>query len=154
MNQTKIPATFIRGGTSKGLFFCDADLPAGKMARHEIFLNALGSPVQYGRQLNGMGGGLSSLSKAVIIKPSKRKNVDVDFTFAQIAVKQPVIDLSATCGNLSSAVGPFAIDNGMVSATGKSTKVRVYNTNTNSCFVAHVPTKRGLFQPKGSFSIL
>ena len=114
MSSRRVPAVFIRGGTSKGVFFHERDLPGEQSARDDIFLQVLGSPDPYQRQLNGMGGGISSLSKAVIIERSTRADADVDYTFAQVAVDQAVVDYSQACGNLSSAVGPFAVDEGLV----------------------------------------
>ena len=112
MSQKRVPAIFMRGGSSKGVFFHSSDLPEDKNKWNEIFLTVLGSPDPYGRQLNGMGGGISSLSKAVVIGPPTRPDADVDYTFAQISVRDAVVDYSSNCGNLSSAVGPFAIDTG------------------------------------------
>src|ERR1700676_439182 len=106
----KLPAVFMRGGTSKALMFHANDLPHDRAQRDAIFLAAIGSPDPYGRQLNGMGGGLSSLSKACIIAPSNRPDADVDYTFAQVLVKEACVDYSGNCGNMSSAVGPFAVD--------------------------------------------
>src|SRR5579863_9512682 len=118
MSQTFLPAVFYRGGTSKGVFFHADDLPPDRGECGAILLAALGSPDPYGRQLYGMGGGISSLSKAAIIGPSSRPDADVDFTFIQIAVDRPAADWSNTCGNLTSAVGHFAVDEGLVPAAG------------------------------------
>ena len=153
MNTNMIPATFMRGGSSKGLFFNASDLPSSQNDRDQIFLNSMGSPDTYGRQLDGMGGGLSSLSKAVIIEPSKRKGADIDYTFAQVSVDLPIVDYSATCGNLSAAVGPFAIDAGMVKSTESMTLVRVFNTNLKHFFHANIPTRGGKFKPDGDYEI-
>lgn len=136
MAQRRIRAAFIRGGTSKGVFFRAGDLPDNAKLRDAILLRALGSPDSYGRQLDGLGGGISSLSKAVIVGPSDRPGADVDFTFAQVAVDAPFVDYAGTCGNLSSAVGPFAVDEGIVPAHGGETVVRVFNTNTSKIFHA------------------
>ena len=136
MAQQRIPAAFIRGGTSKGVFFHDRDLPADQDQRDRIFLQALGSPDSYERQLNGLGGGISSLSKAVVIAPSKHPEADIDYTFAQVAVNEPIVDYAATCGNLSSAVGPFAVDDGLIAASDGETVVRVFNTNTSKIYHA------------------
>jgi 2-methylaconitate cis-trans-isomerase PrpF len=130
MKQTRIPAVFMRGGTSKGLMFQQAHLPEDRREWDRIFLRALGSPDPYGRQLDGMGGGISSLSKVCIVGPSTHPDADVDYTFAQILVKEALVEYSALCGNMSSAVGPFAVDEGMVKATGKQITVRIHNTNT------------------------
>ena len=106
MTQRVIPAVFVRGGTSKGLVFHAADLPTDPAERDRVLLAALGSPDPYGRQLDGLGGGSSSLSKAAVIGPPTRDDADVDYTFAQVAVDTPVVDYGANCGNLSAAVGP------------------------------------------------
>src|SRR6202790_53795 len=126
----KLPAVFMRGGTSKALMFHANDLPHDRAQRDAIFLAAIGSPDPYGRQLNGMGGGLSSLSKACIIEPSGRSDADVDYTFAQILVKEARGDYGRNCGNMSSAVGPFAVDEKIVSANDGEVIVRIFNTNT------------------------
>lgn len=131
MTQRAFRAAFVRGGTSKGLFFHDRDLPSDPADRDRVLLAALGSPDPYGRQLDGLGGGSSSLSKAAVIGPSTRGDADVDYTFAQIAVDAPVVDYGANCGNLSSAVGPFAVDEGLVPTPADGeTCVRIHNTNT------------------------
>ena len=153
MTQMRIPAVFMRGGSSKGVFFKTDDMNVEASERDRILLHALGSPDAYGRQLNGMGGGVSSVSKAVFINPSARDDADVDYTFAQVSIDQPIVDFSTTCGNLSSAVGPFAIDAGMVEATGAMTRVRVFNTNLKSIYHAHVPTRNGQFDEAGDFTI-
>jgi 2-methylaconitate cis-trans-isomerase PrpF len=130
MTQRLIPAVFMRGGTSKGLFFRDQDLPADPQARDTLLLRALGSPDPYGRQLDGMGGGISSLSKAAIIGPPTRHDADVDYTFAQVAVDAPIVDYTSNCGNLSAAVGPFAIDEHLCDHADGPALVRIHNTNT------------------------
>ena len=114
VSQDFLPAVFMRGGSSKGVFFHARDLPAEREAVDRILLSVLGSPDPYGRQLDGMGGGISSLSKAVVIGPPTHPEADVDYTFAQVAVDRPVVDWRDNCGNLSSAVGPFAVDEGLV----------------------------------------
>jgi len=113
----------------------------------------MGSPDSYGRQLNGMGGGLSSLSKIVIVDPSSRDDADVDYTFVQIAVGEEVADYSATCGNMSSAVGPFAVAEGMVEVSGDTANVRVYNTNTDKHYTATFPIEKGEVVEEGDFEI-
>ncbi len=143
MKQRRIRAAFIRGGTSKGVFFQGGELPDDSQQRDAILLRALGSPDPYERQLDGLGGGLSSLSKAVIVARSDRTDADVDFTFAQIAVDQPFVDYAGTCGNLSSAVGPFAVDEGLVEAGEGETVVRVFNTNTSKVFHARFNVSDG-----------
>ncbi len=117
MAQVEIPAVYMRGGSSKGVIFHSRDLPASREARDRLFLAALGSPDPFGRQLDGMGGGISSLSKAAVIGPPTHPDADVDYTFAQVAVDRPVVDYGANCGNLSSAVGPFAVDEGLVAVS-------------------------------------
>lgn len=143
MAQRRIPAAFIRGGTSKGVFFHARDLPGDQAARDRIFLDVLGSPDRYQRQLNGLGGGISSLSKAVVIAPSTHPDADIDYTFAQVAVDEPVVDYAATCGNLSSAVGPFAVDEGLIDAVDGQTTIRVFNTNTRKIYHARFVVKDG-----------
>lgn len=133
----------MRGGTSKGLFFHDRDLPPSRAERDAIFLRALGSPDRSGRQLDGMGGGLSSLSKAVIIAPPTRADVDLDYTFAQVAVGAPLVDYGGTCGNLAAAVGQFAVDEGLVTARGDTAIVRIHAVNTGKVIHAHVPVRNG-----------
>ncbi|GGI98806.1 2-methylaconitate cis-trans isomerase PrpF family protein [Neoroseomonas lacus] len=130
MDQAFIPAVFLRGGSSKGVFFHAKDLPADRAKQDAIFLSVLGSPDPYGRQLDGMGGGISSLSKAVIIGPPTHPEADVDYTFAQVAVDRPLVDWSSNCGNLSSAVGPFAVDEGLVRASDGEALVRIHQVNT------------------------
>jgi len=153
MTQCGIPAVFMRGGTSKGVFFHADDLPAERAQWDPIFLAAIGSPDAYGRQLNGLGGGISSLSKAVVVGPSSVDDADVDYTFGQVAVDAPVVDYSTTCGNLSSAIGPYAVDAGLVAATGAETLVRVHITNTGKRYHARLATVDGRFQEAGDFVI-
>jgi 2-methylaconitate cis-trans-isomerase PrpF len=153
MSQRRIRAVFMRGGTSRCLVFHDEDLPHAGHPRDRILLSALGSPDPYGRQLDGMGGGISSLSKACIIGPPTHPEADVDYTFAQVEVRVPVVDYKANCGNCSSAVGPFAIDEGLVKAADDETIVRVHNTNTRKLIVAHVPVKDGESAVEGEFEL-
>lgn len=153
MNIIRIPAAFIRGGTSKGVFFHSKDLPADEKERDKIFLKVLGSPDPYQRQLNGLGGGLSSLSKAAIISPSSREDADIDYTFAQVAVDKPIVDYSANCGNLSSAVGPFAIDEGLLKTKDGEAQVRVFNTNTKKYFNASFRVQDGKAITRGELEI-
>ncbi|MES2096518.1 MAG: PrpF domain-containing protein [Pseudomonadota bacterium] len=148
-----IPAVFMRGGTSKGLFFHARDLPEKRDARDAIFLRALGSPDSYGRQLDGMGGGLSSLSKAVIIGPPTREDADLDYIFAQVAVDLPMVDYGGTCGNLASAVAHFAVDEGLVAAAGEMAIVRIHAVNTGKIIRAHVPVRDGTAQVDGALVI-
>ncbi len=129
-SSLSLPAVFMRGGTSKGLFFRDSDLPEDPAVRTRIFLAALGSPDPYGRQLDGLGGGVSSLSKIMVVAPSRAPDIDVQYTFGQVAVDRAVVDYSSNCGNLSSAVGPFAVDDGLVRGSGDLAVLRLLNTNT------------------------
>lgn len=153
MAQTRIPSVFIRGGSSKGLFFHAKDLPEEQSARNKIFLAAIGSPDPYGRQLNGMGGGISSLSKAVIIGPPSRPDADLDYTFAQVSVREAIVDYSSNCGNLSSAVGPFAIDTGLISTDGDFRTILIHNTNSKKIIRATIPVEDGLAKVNGDFEI-
>ncbi len=153
MSQTFIPAAFIRGGSSKGVFFHARDLPRDRAAIDPILLSVLGSPDPYGRQLDGMGGGISSLSKAVIIGPPTRDDADVDYTFAQVSVDRPVVDWGANCGNLSSAVGPFAVDEGLVHAADGEALVRIHQVNTAKIIHARFPVEGGRAVVGGDFAI-
>ena len=153
MTQRKIPAVYMRGGTSRCLVFHEKDIPHPGPARDRMLLAALGSPDPYGRQLNGMGGGISSLSKAVIIGPSTHPDAQVNYTFAQVEVRTANVDYKTNCGNCSSAVGPFAIDEGLVEVTSSTTKVRIHNTNTKKVIVAHVPVKDGEAAIEGDFEL-
>jgi 2-methylaconitate cis-trans-isomerase PrpF len=143
----------MRGGTSRCLVFHERDLPPAGPARDAILLAALGSPDPYGRQLDGLGGGISSLSKACIIGPPTRAGADVDYTFAQIEVKKASVDYNGNCGNCSSSVGPFAIDEGLVPAREGQTLVRIHNTNTRKLIVAHVPVAGGEAAVTGDFEL-
>lgn len=153
MTQRRIRAVYMRGGTSRALFFHDEDLPRSPAARDRILLAALGSPDPYGRQLDGVGGGISSLSKACIIGPPTQADAHVDYTFAQVDVKTPLVDYAGNCGNCSSAVGPFAIDEKLVEVTSSRTVVRIHNTNTKKLIVAHVPVKDGEAAVEGDFEL-
>ncbi len=130
MKQLKIPAVFMRGGTSNAVVFHARDLPRDRALWDDIFLAAIGSPDPYGRQLDGMGGGISSLSKVCVIGPPTRSDADIDYTFAQVQVKDAKVDYSANCGNMSSAMGPFAVDEGLIKVSGREALVRIHNTNT------------------------
>jgi len=139
MTQARVRAVYMRGGTSRCLVFHERDLPAAGVERDYILLAALGSPDPYGRQLDGLGGGISSLSKACIIGPSSHPAADVDYTFAQVEVSKPQVDYTGNCGNCSSAVGPFAIEERLVQPRDGETLVRIHNTNTKKLIVARVP---------------
>lgn len=149
----------MRGGTSKGVFFHARDLPettaADRTAWQSLFLSVIGSPDPYGRQLNGMGGGISSLSKAVVIGPPSRDDADLDYTFAQVAVDAAAVDYSANCGNLSSAVGPFVIDEGLmkIDPVAKECLVRIHNTNTAKIIHAKIPLAGGAAAVVGNLEI-
>jgi 2-methylaconitate cis-trans-isomerase PrpF len=129
MLPEKIPAIFMRGGTSKALMFHRQDLPE-QAEWDELFLALMGSPDPYMRQLNGMGGGVSSLSKVAILEKSNRPDADIDYTFGQVMINEKKVDYSGNCGNISSAVGPFAVTEGLVSSLDGENTVRIFNTNT------------------------
>ena len=153
MKQLKIPAVFMRGGTSNAVVFHAKDLPADRAQWDEIFLAAIGSPDPYGRQLDGMGGGVSSLSKVCVIGPATRDDADIDYTFAQVLVKDARVDYSANCGNMSSAMGPFAVDEGLVKAGGQEALVRVHNTNTGKIIWSRFPLDDGAAAVDGALAI-
>jgi len=153
VSQRKIRAVYMRGGTSRCLVFREGDLPHPGPARDRILLAALGSPDPYGRQLDGLGGGISSLSKACIVGAPSHPEADVDYTFAQVDVRSPVVEYHGNCGNCSSAIGPFAIDERLVAAQEGETIVRVHNTNTKKVIVAHVPTRDGEAAIEGDFEL-
>jgi 2-methylaconitate cis-trans-isomerase PrpF len=149
----RIATTLMRGGTSKALFFHEQDLPEAGPLRDEFILAAYGSPDPYQRQIDGVGGATSSTSKVVIIGDGSAHDVDVTYEFGQVGIGQDLIDRRGNCGNLSSAVGPFAVDEGLVTPTDPVTIVRFLNTNTNKVIVAHVPTRDGRFDPVGDFEL-
>jgi 2-methylaconitate cis-trans-isomerase PrpF len=153
MRQLKIPAAFIRGGTSNAIVFHEKDLPRDRSSWDDIFLAAIGSPDQYGRQLDGMGGGLSSLSKVCVVGRSSRADADVDYTFAQILIKDARVDYTTMCGNMSSAIGPFAVDEGLVNVTDKEALVRIHSTNTGKIVHARFPVKDGVASVEGDLAI-
>ena len=159
--QIRIPAAYLRGGTSKGVFFRLQDLPAAAQqpgaARDALLLRVIGSPDPYGKQIDGMGGATSSTSKAVIVSPSTRPGHDVDYLFGQVAIDSPFVDWSGNCGNLSAAVGPFAIASGLV-APGRIPHdgvctVRIWQANIGKTIVAHVPVAGGQVQETGDFAL-
>jgi 2-methylaconitate cis-trans-isomerase PrpF len=152
--QHKIPAVFMRGGTSRAVFFReDVMAPYDQVTRNNIILTALGSPDPDGRQIDGLGGGISSLSKAAIIGRSVNPAYDVTFNFAQVDVKKPFVDWSGTCGNMSAAVGPFAIDEGLIPAVEPVTRMHVLATNTGKSYIAHVPVREGQAEVEGDYLI-
>lgn len=138
LEQAGIRASFIRGGTSKGLFFRWADLPADPAERDRFLCAALGSPDPNGRQLDGMGAGISSLSKAMLVRRSDREGVDVDYLFAQVSVEAALVDYGGNCGNLSAAVGAFAVDHGLVQLPDGPGRVRMFNENTSKRIDCHL----------------
>lgn len=153
MKQVKLRAVFMRGGTSNAIMFRQDDLPEERELWAPIFLAAMGSPDPNGRQLDGMGGGISSLSKVCVIGPPSRPDADVDFTFAQVSVKDAAVDYSGNCGNMSSAVGPFAVDEGLVAASGDEAVVRIHNTNTDKIIVSSFALDDGLAAVDGDFKL-
>ncbi|MBU1354047.1 MAG: 2-methylaconitate cis-trans isomerase PrpF [Gammaproteobacteria bacterium] len=159
--QIRIPATYLRGGTSKGVFFCLDDLPAPAQqpgsARDSLLLRVLGSPDPYGKQIDGMGNASSSTSKAVILSRSTRPGHDVDYLFGQVSVDKPFVDWSGNCGNLSAAVGPCAIHMGLIDAArlplDGTFPVRIWQANIGKTIVAHVPMNNGQVQETGDFEL-
>jgi len=137
MPQKKLPAVFMRGGTSKAIVFHARDLPASRAEWEPIFLSVIGSPDPNMRQLNGMGGGVSSLSKVCVIGPPTHPDADVDYTFAQVLIDKARVDYNSNCGNMSSAIGPFAVDEGLVAKPRNGEAVvRIHNTNTKKIIVS------------------
>ena len=159
--QIKIPATYMRGGTSKGIFFKLDDLPAAAQtpgaARDKILLRVIGSPDPYGKQIDGLGNASSSTSKAVILSKSAEPDHDVDYLFGQVSIDKPFVDWSGNCGNLTAAVGAFAISNGLVDAAripsdGLCT-VRIWQANIRKTIIAHVQISGGQVQETGDFEL-
>jgi len=147
----KIPAVLMRGGTSKGVYLMESDLPADRRLRDQVILDIYGSPDV--RQINGLGGADPLTSKVAIIAPSAKENVDVDYTFGYVGIKDAVVDYEGNCGNMSSGVGPFAIQQGLVAITEPITKVRIYNTNTKKIIEAEIPVKDGEVVTEGDYAI-
>ena len=159
--QIKIPATYIRGGTSKGVFFRLEDMPKATQvpgaARDALLLRVIGSPDPYGKQTDGMGAATSSTSKTVILSKSKRPDHDIDYLFGQVSIDKPFVDWSGNCGNLTSAVGPFGISNGLVDPAripqnGIAT-IRIWQANIGKTIIAHVPMTNGAVQETGDFEL-
>jgi 2-methylaconitate isomerase len=159
--QIKIPATYIRGGTSKGVFFRLQDLPAAAQApgaaRDALLMRVIGSPDPYGKQIDGMGGATSSTSKTVILAKSSKPDHDVDYLFGQVAIDSAFVDWSGNCGNLTAAVGSFALSSGLVDASripqnGMCT-VRIWQANIHKTIIAHVPITNGAVQETGDFEL-
>ncbi|RDL12935.1 2-methylaconitate cis-trans isomerase PrpF [Pseudomonas jessenii] len=159
--QIKIPATYMRGGTSKGVFFSLKDLPEAAQvpgpARDALLLRVIGSPDPYDKQIDGMGGATSSTSKTVILSKSSQADHDVDYLFGQVSIDKPFVDWSGNCGNLSAAVGSFAISNGLVDASriphDGVAVVRVWQANIGKTIIAHVPITNGEVQETGDFEL-
>lgn len=147
----KIPAFLMRGGTSKGAYLMDEDLPEDPVARDKVILAIYGSPDM--RQINGIGGADPLTSKVAIIARSQRENVDVDYTFGYVGINDAVVDYEGNCGNMSSGVGPFAIAKGLVPVEEPVTKVRIYNTNTKKIIEAEIPVKNGDIVTEGNYAI-
>ncbi|WP_065978477.1 2-methylaconitate cis-trans isomerase PrpF [Pseudoalteromonas lipolytica] len=159
--QIKVPATYMRGGTSKGVFFNLTDLPepaqeAGE-ARDNLLLRVIGSPDPYGKQTDGMGGATSSTSKTVILSKSSKDDHDVDYLFGQVAIDKAFVDWSGNCGNLTSAVGAFAVSNGLVDASkipdNGVVEVKVWQVNISKTIIVHVPITHGEVQETGDFEL-
>lgn len=159
--QIKIPATYIRGGTSKGVFFSLQDLPESAQvpgaARDAILLRVIGSPDPYGKQTDGMGGATSSTSKTVIVSKTSEPDHDVDYLFGQVSIDKPFVDWSGNCGNLTAAVGAFAISSGLVDASripeNGVAVVRIWQKNISKTIIAHVPITNGEVQETGDFEL-
>jgi probable AcnD-accessory protein PrpF len=159
--QIKIPATYIRGGTSKGVFFKLSDLPERAQvpgeARDKLLLRVIGSPDPYGAQIDGMGGATSSTSKTVILAKSSKADHDVDYMFGQVSIDKAFVDWSGNCGNLTAAVGSFAISNGLVDASripqNGHCVVRIWQTQIKKTIIAHVPITDGAVQETGDFEL-
>ncbi|MRX11019.1 2-methylaconitate cis-trans isomerase PrpF [Pseudoduganella sp. FT25W] len=159
--QIKIPATYMRGGTSKGVFFRLQDLPEAAQqpgaARDQLLLRVIGSPDPYGKQIDGMGGATSSTSKTVILSKSTRPDHDVDYLFGQVSIDKAFVDWSGNCGNLSAAVGAFAISGGLVDAARVPQDgvavVRVWQANIGKTIIAHIPMTNGEVQETGDFEL-
>lgn len=151
--QRRIQSVLMRGGTSKGLFFHKNHLPANQDVRNCLILEIYGSPDPYKRQVDGIGGAASISSKVAIISPSDNPEYDVVYNFGQVSIDRPIVDFKGNCGNISSAVGPFAIDEGLVKAVEPITRVRIHQKNTDKLIIAEVPVKNGRFDCEGEYEI-
>jgi len=159
--QIKIPATYMRGGTSKGVFFNLLDLPAAAQvpgsARDALLMRVIGSPDIYGKQIDGMGGATSSTSKTVILSPCTQPDHDVDYLFGQVSIDKAFVDWSGNCGNLSSAVGAFAITSGLVDPSrvpdDGMAVIKIWQANINKTIIAHIPMVNGQVQETGDFQL-
>ncbi|MGT2486780.1 PrpF domain-containing protein [Methylobacterium oryzae CBMB20] len=148
-----LPAVFMRGGTSKALMLHRRDVPGDLAAWEPVFLSAMDSPDPFGRQLNGMGGGVSSVSKICVVERSARPGADIDYTFVQVVVRDGRIDLSGNCGNMLAAVGPFAVDEGLVDVPDGAVRLRIFNTNTRKLVVAAFAAAGGRSVYRGDLAI-
>ncbi len=151
MTIRRIPAEFWRGGTSKGLFLLERDLPSDAAHRDRLLLRMIGSPDPYGKQIDGMGGATSSTSKIVLIRPSSRDDCDVEYRFGAVDIHRPIIDWTGNCGNLTTAVGPLALALGLMAAGDGSTVVRLWQDNIGKRILAHVPVVDGRPVEEGDF---
>lgn len=151
--QKKIPCTIMRGGTSKGVFFRKENLPADLQKQDAVIMAAFGSPDAYGRQINGLGGATSTTSKVAIISRRGGEPDTVDYTFGQVSITSALVDRKGNCGNISSAVGPYALDEGLVEATGGQAVVRIYNTNTKKYIISRFPVEDGKAKVEGDYQI-
>lgn len=149
--KVKLPVSILRGGTSKGVYLLETDLPADHDAWEPLLLRLMGSPDK--KQIDGLGGSQSVTSKVAIVKKSDRPDADVDYTFAQVSVDKPLVSYKGNCGNISSGVGPFAIEKGLVEAKDGTTSVRIYNTNTDKIIISDVQTPGGEVAYSGEFAI-
>ena len=152
MPMLALPAVFMRGGTSRAIMFHRGDLPP-QPQWDPIFLAAMGSPDPNGRQLNGMGGGISSLSKICILSRSDRPDADIDYTFAQVQIREASVEYRGNCGNMSSAVGPFSVDEGLVRPNGDTAVVRIFNTNTKKIIRSTFALREGKAETDGDLAI-
>ncbi len=159
--QIRIPAVYMRGGTSKGVFFSLKDLPEAAQvkgeARDKLLLRVIGSPDPYGKQTDGMGGATSSTSKIVILSESDKEGHDVNYLFGQVSIDKPFVDWSGNCGNLTAAVGSFAVTNGLLDALRVPENgvavVRIWQENIQKTIVAHIPITNGAVQETGDFEL-
>ena len=159
--QIKVPATYIRGGTSKGVFFKLQDLPVVSQVpgavRDALLMRVIGSPDPYGKQTDGMGAATSSTSKTVILSKSKQPDHDIDYLFGQVSIDKPFVDWSGNCGNLTAAVGPFGISNGLVDPSripqNGHAVIRIWQANIGKTIIAHVPMTNGSVQETGDFEL-
>jgi 2-methylaconitate isomerase len=153
MRERTIPAVFMRGGTSKALMFKAADLPADRARWDALFCSAMGSPDPNGRQIDGMGGGLSSFSKVCVVGQPSRADADLDYTFAQVSIRDARVDMSGNCGNMSAAIGPFAVDEGLIAAADGRVTIRIHNTNTRKIIHSTFEVRDGRAVQSGPLAI-